>query len=349
MKRLQNFYLYNYRLIGFIFLSGLITSILWYGFSVLFFIVNTRWSTPFILSPNQKNVLIYQEHILSVQHELLKNKAELVAAKEALKNKKIVLENAERIQLRVKKSMERQAQQDAHNSKIYNKLTEEKAASVAELNKLAAEIQIRESTIHKELKIGLITKEEALSQQLLLSNIRSTLIEAKARVYELKQRSLDFNDAAHTLNGSANSLAAMDKIVRKAELARQIVQLKSDVFALTVTVEHLENSISKRTRVLLLSKQSPYIIATKASTHVAFVPYKNLSHVKIGATVYSCYLDMILCYKSGHITQVYAAEEYGRHPIFKSDIKGQFIGISFKDVTDAQKNLLFLNYKPLLI
>ncbi len=349
MKRLQNFYLLSYRLIGFIFLVSLITSIFWYGFSVLFFLANTHWSTPFILSPNQENVLVHQEHLLNVQQELLKNTAELAAAKNDLSNKEIVVKNAEELLLRVEKSMEQQIHQDTQNSGIYHALTQEKQANVAELTQLAAEIQMKESIINQELKVALITKEEALSQHLMLSNLRSALIEAKARMHEFEQRAADFGAAALTLKGSATSLAAMDKIVKKIELTRQIAQLKSDIYALKVTIEHLLNVIKKRSEVLALMKKSPYILATKEPTHVAFVPYKNLPQVKIGAPVYSCYFDMILCYQSGSITAAYKAEEYAKHPIFNSDMKGQFVGIAFKDETDAQKKLLFLGSKPLLI
>ena len=96
-------------------------------------------------------------------------------------------------------------------------------------------------------------------------------------------------------------------------------------------------------------KKSPYIRAIKESTTVAFVPYHNLKNLKKGSPVYSCYLDMIFCYRSGQISNVYNAEEYFPHPIFKSELKGQLIGIAFNNTSDSQKKLLFINSKPLVI
>lgn len=96
-------------------------------------------------------------------------------------------------------------------------------------------------------------------------------------------------------------------------------------------------------------QRSPYILATKKPTTLAFIPYPNLKRIKKGNPVYSCYLDMIFCYKSGQIADIYSAEEYGKHPIFKSEIKGRLIRIAYADKKDAQKKLLFLNSKPLLI
>jgi hypothetical protein len=348
IKKLQRFYLYSYRFVGFVFLVSLISSILWYGFSVLFFIANSSWSIPSILSPNQENVLAHQEHILDVQHELLKNTAELAAARDALKSKTAILKNSKEVYTRVVASMAQQSRRYAKSSRVFHSLTEEKDKSVLELSKVATEIKGKEDIINKELKIGLITKEEALTQHLMLSTLRSSLVEAKARAYELKQHALNDRTAARTLDGSSINLPAMNKVVKKVELMQHISGLKSDVYSLTIMVNHLDSIIKKRAKVLHLMRKSPYILATKKPTDVAFVPYSNLNHVKLGSKVYSCYLDMLLCYESGAVTQIYKAEEYSRHPIFKSEIKGKYIGITFKNELDARKKLLFLNSKPLL-
>ena len=141
----------------------------------------------------------------------------------------------------------------------------------------------------------------------------------------------------------------MNRIIKKVELEGQIADLKSDIFSLQISTQHLKKNIDKKNRVLLFMKNSPYIRATKKETSVAFVPYANLHKVAIGAPVFSCYLDMLLCYKSGHVLEIYHAEEYSKHPIFKSDVKGQLIAINFDSIADSQKKLLFINSKPLLI
>lgn len=349
MKRIQNFYLYCYRLIGFIFLAGLIISILWYSFSVIFFLTSSSWSMPLILSPNQENVLVHQEYMMNVKQELLKNQTELATKKNALDNKRFILKNTEELQLRFEKSMEKEAEDDAKNSKIYAELAQKKAANLAELTQFAKDIEHKNALIDKDLKMGIITKEEALSEHLALNNLRLTLVDAKVKMHELEQRSVDFDTSSLTLQGSAANLDAMSKISKKMELTHQILQLKSEIFSLNITIDSLEKIIKKHMEVLSLIKQSPYILATKSPIHVAFVPYKNLAHVKMGLPVYSCYLDMMFCYQSGHITQLYKDEEYTKHPLFKSDIKGEFIGIAFNHEKDAQKKLLFINGKPLFI
>lgn len=349
MKRIQNFYLYSYRLIGFIFLVGLITSILWYGFSVLFFISNSSWSVPFIISSNQENVLIHQERLLNMEHDVLENDLELATAIDQVKSKELILKNAEAVYQRIEESMQNQSSRDEKISKIFKKLAKEKTQSVNELSNILASLQNREKSIGQELRLGLITSQEALTQRLALSNLRSNLIDAKAKVEELKQRTHDFYTEASTLNGSAMDLETMQKLVKKFDLSHQILQLKSDLYSLEISITHLKQNIIKKKKVLAIIKHSPYILATKKPVHVAFVPYANLPKAKIGTPVYSCYLDLLFCYKSGVVKEIFSAEEYGKHPIFKSDIKGQYIGIQFANASDAQKKLLFLNSKPLLI
>ena len=349
MKKIQNFYLYSYRLTGFVFLVGLISSILWYGFSMLFFIASSSWSVPLILSPNQEKVMMHLEHHLALEHKVAKDIAELVAFEQALSYKKRLLNSAQRLQVRVKQSLLLESQQNIKRSEILKQLSKEKTNTVAELHQLLSKIENRDAMIDKELSIGLITKQEALSAHLTSNKMRSDLVDAKASMHDLNRRARDFSNAANTLNGSANNLLAMDKVIKKVELANQIAQLKSDIFSLTVNTKQLKKNIEEKNQALALMTNSPYILATKGPTTVAFVPYRNLTHAKVGSPVYSCWLDMVLCYQSGHVARIYEAEEYSKHPIFKSDIKGQLIGIVFNHETDGQKKLLFLNSKPLLL
>jgi len=349
MKKLQNFYLFSYRLVGFLFLVGLIFSIIWYGFSIIFFVGNSTWSVPMILSPNQEKVLWHLEHVLAFEHEVTKNTAELTAAEQMFHYKQALLSRKQKLLERVKQSMAYQAQQYSKASHEFEQLSAEKSLSLEQLNALNREINQAEQTIDQELKLGLITKQEALLAHFNWQKLYASMIDAKTSMYDLKKRAKFYKDAANTLNGSGKNLSLMTRVIKKSELQGDISQLKSDLFSLQVTIQHLQKNIHKKVAVLKSIKHSPYILATKKLTEVAFVPYTNLKKVNVGAPVYSCYWDMVFCYRSGEILAIYDAEEYAKHPIFKSDIKGQFIGIKFYQAADGHKKLLFLNSKPLLV
>lgn len=349
MKKIQNFYLYSYRMLGFVFLIGLISSILWYGFSMLFFMGSSSWAVPIILSSNQENVINHLEHVLVIEQNAKKDIAELKVLEKNLTSKKKLLKLTNELHRRVMKTMISQSNQYQKNSHILKELSKEKTITVSQLKMLASKIKNDEATIDQELKFGLITQEEALAAHLVSNKIRSDLVDAKATLHELEHRSQDFSNAANTLNGASNDMEAIYKVVKKVELETQLAELKSDIFSLNINIDHLKKSIQKKSQALSVIKNSPYIHAIKEPTTVAFVPYHNLKRVHVGSAVYSCYLDMIFCYQSGLVSHVYEAEEYFSHPIFKSEVKGRLIGITFNHQTDSQKKLLFLNSKPLIV
>ena len=349
MKRIQNFYLHSYRMVGFIFLVGLISSILWYGFTMIFFIGSSSWAVPVILSPSQEKVMSHLEHVLVLEDNMRKDIAELKNLKQNLIHKAHLLKISIELQLRFEKTMVSQSEHYKKESRIYKKLRDEKKKETSQLTTLSSEARNRDTTIKQELSAGLITKEDALVARLASNKIRSDLIEAKVKLHDLHIRSSDFANAAKTLDGSSDDIEAMNRVIKQTELKSQITQLEGDIFSLKITANQLQRNITKKTNALTLMKKSPYIRAIKESTTVAFVPYHNLKNLKKGSPVYSCYLDMIFCYRSGQISNVYNAEEYFPHPIFKSELKGQLIGIAFNNTSDSQKKLLFINSKPLVI
>lgn len=348
IKKLQNFYLYSYRSIGFLFLFGLIFSIAWYVISILFFTVNRHWSVPLIISPGQEKVITHLEHMLNIEHQLSLDIAELKMDKKAVRKKEGELAKVRSIHVRVKQSIHAQSKQYKKLSHIFNSLTEEKEKNVQDLTELLAETNLKEKNIKRELQLGLITKQEALTQRLSLENLRSGLIDAKEKAFELHQRSLDFGFAADTLNGASQHLVAMNNVTKKMELENKISELNTEIYSLNIKTKQLVKNIEKRRAALKVLRDNPYILATKKPVDVAFVPYRNVKNIQVGSPVYSCYLDMVFCYRSGRVMSLYHAEEHGRHPVFQSEIKGMYVRIAFDDEEDAQRKLLFFHSKPLL-
>jgi hypothetical protein len=115
------------------------------------------------------------------------------------------------------------------------------------------------------------------------------------------------------------------------------------------SIEQLRTSVAEGERVLEVAKQSPYYLALSKDVFVAFIQYENMDTVKPGAPVYDCLLQIILCRNVGTVTQVYDAEEYARHPLFKSDIKGKFAGIDFGVKKSSESSVVFIGHKPLLL
>ena len=287
------------------------------------------------------------EHMLNLEHQLAQEQAELKTAIKGYRSNVLVLKKFNTLQTRFKESLQIQSLRDANKSKILHQLNMEKQSSVTELQRLALENEKKNRMIEEELKLGLITRQEALTERVLLSNLRNYVIDSRASAYALKQQSINLAHASKTLNGASNDLYALQDVLKENELDVKRAELKTTIYSLHVTMEHLKKDIKKRQRALVKMRKSPYILATKRPTTVAFIPYRHLKHAQVGSYVYSCYFDMMFCYRSGYVAEAYSAEEYGKHPLFKSETKGVLIRVVYNNEHDAHKRLLFLKSKPL--
>ena len=346
--KLQNIYLHLYRIIGFIFLAGLVCAILWYALSVLFFSSNSNWSIPLVLSPTQDKVIGHLSQVSSFEQNLSKQKIELMTNAEELKSKEALLESTMGLNERLSQSMNAQAQRYAHAGQdMAAVLNEKQNAFLSNKGNLNA-AQASLKNIDRELRLGLITKQQAASQRLSLYALSSTMINDKAQIQQLKTQTGEMASAANTLSGGDSNLAAIVSVSQGAELNIKLVQLKNDILKLKASNADLEKNIASSDKTLEGLKDSPYLLAIRHPTNVIFVPYENMGDVHEGAPIYTCYLKMIFCAQSGQITRVYEAEEYARHPMFKTDLKGRFVGVNFEEEKDAQKDIAFIDHRPLL-
>jgi hypothetical protein len=78
------------------------------------------------------------------------------------------------------------------------------------------------------------------------------------------------------------------------------------------------------------------------------VPYDNQSDAKVGAPIYDCYLNMVLCRKVGTVKQIFLGEEVINHPIFKTQVRGLTILMDLSHPESAKSQTVFLGRKPLL-
>lgn len=349
MKNLQQFYLSLYRSIGLFVLIALVCIILWYGFSVVFFGFSKTWSIPVVLSPTQERVIGQLARISSFQQELEKNKVDLQTTVKSIENKKAILNDATSLQQRIKLSMNNQSERYNNASQSLNKILGEKKRNIQKLSKLASEIKLKERLIDKELKAGIITKYESNNQQLVLNNIQQGLTDSKANALLLQQQVGDLVSSAQTYKGANSNFDAITGVSKQVELEAQIAEIKNELLKLQATQNNLEAAINDNNSVLELIKNSPYYLATKGPTTVTFVPYANLQNVKVGDKVFSCYASVVLCKKVGEVASIYNAEEYAIHPIFRTNIKGQFVGVLYDNgLSDSKSDVLFIGSKPLL-
>jgi hypothetical protein len=134
-------------------------------------------------------------------------------------------------------------------------------------------------------------------------------------------------------------------------------QLRSDIAQLDVTLSVAEKQLQEDNRqvdrlhdAIQIAKESPYYLNANGDKRLyfAFVPYDDQANATVGAPIYDCYLNMVLCRKVGTVKQIFRGEQMINHPIFKTQVRGLTILMNLSHPESAKSETVFLGRKPLL-
>jgi hypothetical protein len=199
-----------------------------------------------------------------------------------------------------------------------------------------------EASTKGELTAGLITKTEAAAQLTAINQAQTVYTDSQIGVTLLRD---------NIFQKSTSDTRALDVLDKKAALQSQIAQLDIAI-GLAEAQSHTESDHIEQLRSSIVPMtQTPYYIvkAEGKKATFAFVPYDNKAGIMIGASVYDCYLKVLLCRQVGTIKQVFTSEEHGSHPIFRTDLRGFFVQLDLDNQESAKSKTLFINRKPLLL
>ncbi|SDD14809.1 hypothetical protein SAMN05216345_106198 [Cupriavidus sp. YR651] len=349
-KRFQNSIIHTYRLTMTTALVAIVVGVVSYLFLVGFYAVNRNWSAPMILSPTQGKVLAFQPQIAMLEAALLKNKADLATAvqRHALFGEQVG--ELESLIGRFDAAGDAEAVALSRAGEDFRRVLRRKSADTTGGETAVRHAQSLLVSIDEDLAAGLVTREEATMRRLSLQTAASAITDARVNEALLRERARIDGDASLTLQGNAStSLMALQSHHSVSQLRMAMAQATIEVESARQAIGQLRVSVAQGTRVLDEARRSPYYGALTQSVPVVFAQYDNLGAARPGAPVYDCYLQIILCRRVGIIRRIYEAEEYARHPLFKSDIKGKFIGVEFDDERASRSSVVFLGRKPLLL
>lgn len=348
-KFIQKFYLLSYKTLSLAFFILLLVVIIGYSSSVLFYLVSNSWSTPLVLSPSQPKVLAFQPQVATLVSNIARHRAEL---QNSLLAKKAILEQLVRIDetaIRLEKIAKNEATMAKRSTSMLDPITAEKANNVSKNNELLETIKLLEEQINSELVAGLITKDQAAQRKIALQSSNISNIDLNLSIAQTRIQSDQLKDYSSTLLGANKSLSGLVPSKQLLDLDATKAQLTVQLDAINRSFDILKNSIAADTRILQVSMESPYYKALWEPVTVLFIPYENLNNVEEKSPVYSCRLEIIFCRRVGEIDRIFNAEEYGKHPMFKTDIKGKFATVIFTDKTAERDQVLFIGSKPLFI
>ena len=338
-----------YRLIAVTFLTAVFFVAAGYAFLVAFYVVNTSYAAPVTLSPSQDRVLSFQPQVAALEASLYKQRIELQTAQATHRAGDEQLRAVTHLVKRALEAGNVEASQLATTMASLSSALKEKQDSIDQTTITLGDALHLLSATSQEQRAGLITADQAALRKLSIQSAINAASDAKAQALALKIQMQQARAGASTLRGGSMSIATLGYVRQHSELAFLKAQLSIQQETTKATIDALEASTAALDRVIAVAKTSPYYAALSAPLSVAFVPYENLSRVTLGAIVYDCLLQVVLCQAVGTVTKVYEAEEYADHPLFRTKLKGRFVGVDFGNSTAAQSPVVFIGVKPLLI
>ena len=348
-KLFQKGIISGYRIVMTGVLLIIVAGVLSYLFLIAFYALNRNWAAPIILSPTQEKVLSFQPQVATLEANLLKNRVDLNTAN----NKYIAITEQVTQMQALAKYFDVAGNTEAAALSTTNiqleRVLRQKRDDITRTATAVDGVRPMLASLDAELAAGLITKDEAARRRMDIQSAQNALTDSRANLVMLSEQARMARASSRTLTqADAASLSALQSLSSGAQLKMAVAQALVEASTAKESVAQIQRTVDEGERVLKIAKQSPYYRALNQKVPVVFIQYDNLGNAQQGSPVFDCYLQVVLCRKVGTVTQVYDAEEYARHPLFKSDIKGKFASIEFTDPDASESPIVFLGRKPLL-
>jgi hypothetical protein len=329
-----------YRIFAILTLYLVLAGVLSYGFVMGFYALNTSWAAPVILSPADDKSLDFTEKLVTSRQtleDLNVDKKKLEDGVAEMNKHRAALEALEP---ELQTAIAREKQHNLAAGPQLMELDKQKQADIRKTQTVMAQVKEVEAAIDKDLAAGLITKGDAATQRAALNQVQSSYTDSKIGEILLTD---------NILEKTTTDTKTLDVLDKQAELISEIAQLDIAIGVAQKQLYEENKQIDRLKAALNTAKQTPYYLSVSGNSAVnfAFVPYDNQSSASVGAAVYDCYLNMVLCMKVGTVKQVFGGEEHAIHPIFRTDIRGFLIQMQLDHPESAKSKTVFLNRKPL--
>ena len=332
-----------YRVFAIIVLYAVLIGIIVYAFIMGFYAVNSSWAAPVILSAADEKSLDFREKLVTSQQtieDLKVDQNKLNSGLEEMKKHRAALLALEP---QLQEAIARQQQHNLTAGPELATLDNEKQSDNAKTAQVLEQLKDMEANVNKDLAAGLITKADAATQLSALNQAKNNYTDSKIGEVLLTDSVLD-----KTTTGTDS----INVLVKQAELRSEVAQLDIAINVADKQATEDARQIDRLRQAITTAKQSPYYLNSLPSggqtLYFAFVPYTNQARAAVGAPIYDCYLNMVLCRYVGTVKQVFPGEEDATHPIFKTAIRGFLIQMDLSHPNSGKSQTVFLGRKPLL-
>ena len=330
-----------YRVFAIVVLYGVLVGIFVYAFIMGFYAVNTSWAAPVIISSSDEKSLDFLQKLVTSRQLLEDLHVDALHQQTTLNEMSKHLASLEALDPELQGAIERERTHDRQTGPQLATLDTQKQADNVKTKAVLAQLQELEANIHKDLAAGLITKSDAATQIAAINQSRDAYTDSEIAQVLLTDSVLD-----KTTNGT-KSLDILDK---QAELRFEIAQLDVTLAVSEKQLQEDNRQIERLRDAIATAKLSPYYLNASGNSRLyfAFVAYDNQASATVGAPIYDCYLNMVLCRKVGTVKQIFPSEVDITHPIFKTQVRGFTIQMELSHPNSATSKTVFLGRKPLL-
>jgi vacuolar-type H+-ATPase subunit D/Vma8 len=352
MSNYQSGLLKSYRWFAVIILTTILVCAAGYGISMLTFVVNSSWVAPVILSKSDPHVAQLAAQVFQAKQNYDQMKGELDSAEQAhnlLQTQKDWLTG---IIARYEHSLGDEKNANAQfNGQLQTLVAERKAINARSAQLVAANRQVSDG-IDQSLKAGLVTAVTATQARAGLVSAEQALADSKVAVATIDNQISQLTRGVQSLGGGNSSPEAMQSLAQVSILKQELNETNLKLVQLNADVKVKGKEATELLSMLNGLKTSPYYMAAYGDKDVrrfAFVPYDNEDAAHIGAPVYSCKAEIVLCSKVGRVKAITKDEEHAQHPLFSTQLRGVLVELDLDDAKAAKDQVLFVGHSPFYI
>lgn len=330
-----------YRIFAIVVLYAVLAGVFSYAFVMGFYALNHTWVAPIILSAYDEKSLDFMQKLVISRQSIEDLKVDVTRQQSTIAEMNKQRASLVALDPELQTAIVRERDHDRVTGPQLAALDVQKQADNAKTKSVVAQIHELEARINSDLTAGLITKGDAETQLAALNQAEDAYTDSKIADVLLSDNVLD-----KTTVGTK----ALDVLEKQAELRSEIAQLDITFSVAEKQLQEDNRQIDRLHDAIAIAKQSPYYLNANGNQRLyfAFVPYDNQADAKVGAPIYDCYLNMVLCRKVGTVKQIFLGEEIISHPIFKTQVRGLTILMDLSHPESAKSQTVFLGRKPLL-
>lgn len=316
---LKPFYLFTYRSLALLLLSTALIFIVGWGFVILFFMFNTTWVAPTVLTQTSDHMLQFSS---GLEQAIQTAELDKVAVHQSERDLQYAIDNVKMLQQIQEHLMKYSKQSDS--------TTGEKNHQLSKSQELATELDSIKQKALDSRKAGLIDNVTLAQMSTFIQEFENTLTDSRQQL-----STLGMNTEAQTL-----------QVVEQLRLAQNDVHTKQEM----VLASRTALNVAERTLASLQSSVYYSAFMNDKSSNLAFMAYGNIRKARVGAPVYDCLLQMVICHQVGTIRHVYKDEQIFDFPLFNVKLsrteRGFFVDMDMTN-SDAMRNTVLFIDKPL--